>query len=60
MTNADKLNNMSNAELFRILATKDKCDYCSYWDNGCVKGTMCALGIRRWLESEVDYSGILR
>ena len=60
MTNTDKLNNMSNAELFLILATKDKCDYCSYWGNGCVKGTMCTLGIKRWLESEVDFSGILR
>lgn len=60
MTNADKLNNMSNAELFLILATKDKCDYCSYWGKGCVKGINCALGIRKWMESEVDSSGILR
>lgn len=30
MTNAEKLNKMSNADLFRILATKDKCDYCIF------------------------------
>lgn len=60
MTNADKLNNISNADLFRILATKDRCDYCSYWGKGCVKGINCSLGVIEWLESEVDYSGILR
>lgn len=60
MTNAEKLNKMSNADLFRILATKDKCDYCIFWGKSCVKGINCDLGIKEWLESEVDFSGILR
>ena len=60
MTNTDKLNNMSNADLFRILVTKDRCEYCSYWGKGGVKGINCALGVIEWLESEVDSSGILR
>ena len=60
VTNAEKINNMTNADLFRILATIDKCDCCNLFGEGCVRGLMCPVGIKEWLESEIDSSGILQ
>lgn len=51
MTNRDKFNKMSNAELADILAwtgAGDKCKFCIYTSGDCF-GKSCAVGIETWL-----------
>lgn len=51
MTNADKLNNMTNAELLLYMNTNDRCDSCAYQDlEFCLN--RCSEGTTKWLESE--------
>ena len=58
MTNAEKLNNMTNAELFFYIRTNNKCYSCIYKkdmiDNTCFNSIHCPEGIKKWLESEVQ------
>lgn len=50
MTNRERLNLMSNAELAPLL----NCPCCLYHNQqNCLKGD-CEEGIHKWLESEVD------
>ena len=44
MTNAEKLNNMTNAELLYFIQTNDRCDCCVY--------NKCEQGISLWLSEE--------
>ena len=63
MTNRDRLNQISNADLATILNTKS-CFYCKYADKnekGLVsicglihKSKKCLIGVEEWLESEVE------
>ena len=51
MTNRDKFNKMSNAELADILTwtgAGDKCKFCIYTSGDCF-GKSCAVGIETWL-----------
>ena len=52
MTNAEKLNNMTNAELLYFMFTSDRCDCCAYSKavDFCFNG--CELGISLWLFEE--------
>ena len=58
MTNAEKLNNMTNAELLFYIYTNNKCDSCIYEkemiDNTCFNSIHCPEGIKKWLESEIQ------
>lgn len=52
MTNAEKLNNMTNAELFYFMRTNDRCDCCTYNKavDFCFNG--CKHGISLWMSEE--------
>lgn len=50
MKNIDKIRQMNSDELAKLMDTRCKC--CIY--EICYKGADCELGIREWLEQEVD------
>ena len=57
MTNAEKINKMTNAELFYFMFTNDRCDCCAYDCYAYSKTTDYCLkkyksGIRLWLREE--------
>ena len=45
MTNAEKLNNMTNAELLYFIQTNDRCDCCAYSKTTDFCLNRCELGI---------------
>ena len=55
MTNAEKSNNMTNAELLFYIRTNNKCYSCIYKkemiDNICFNSIHWLEGIKQWLES---------
>lgn len=56
MTNREKINAMNNTELAEfLLKNEDACRTCvTNYDLGDCANNNCVLGIRYWLESEVD------
>ena len=52
MTNRDKINEMSNIELAKIL-DKIGCDFCTFRDKSSCSAK-CIEGVEQWLESEVN------
>ena len=56
MTNAEKINNMTNAELLFYIRTNNKCYNCIYKkemiDNTCFNSIHCPEGISLWLSEE--------
>ena len=52
MTNAEKLNNMTNAELLYFIQTNDRCDCCTYSKTTDFCLNRCELGISLWLFEE--------
>ena len=49
MTNAEKLNKMTNAELLYFIQTNDRCDCCTYSKTTDFFFFLCELGISLWL-----------
>lgn len=55
MTNREKINAMSNAELARLLVDNDcNCSMCIYSKLDDCGGYYCAQGYEKWLEQEVQ------
>ena len=52
MTNAEKLNKMTNAELLYFIQTNDRCDCCTYSKTTDFCLNRCELGISLWLFEE--------
>ena len=52
MTNAEKINNMTNAELFYFMFTSDRCDCCAYSKDVDFCLNRCEQGISLWLSEE--------
>ena len=52
MTNTEKLNNMTNAELLYFIQTSDRCDCCTYSKTTDFCLNRCELGISLWLFEE--------
>lgn len=57
MTNADRIRNMSDDELFefltRTLNVLDTCVICAHFMCGAGDSYNCEGGVREWLKSEV-------
>ena len=58
MTNAEKINNMTNAEFLLYIRTNSKCYNCIYKkemnDNKCFNSIHCKKKKKKWLESEAQ------
>ncbi len=52
MTNAEKLNNMTNAELLYFIQTNDRCDCCTYSKTTDFCLNRCEQGISLWMSDE--------
>ena len=54
MTNGDRIRQMSNEELARLIES-NPCDWCIYerGDNGCIPHP-CRQGIKAYLDMEVE------
>ena len=52
MTNAEKINNMTNAELFYFMFTSDRCDCCAYSKDVDFFFFFFEQGISLWLSEE--------
>lgn len=57
MTNADRVRNMSDEELFefltRTMSVLDTCIICTHFRCGAGDNYDCQEGVREWLKSEV-------
>lgn len=51
MTNGDKLRQMTDEELAKIMRS---CTFCAYLDKGCQHNGTCTQGFLEWLKQEVD------
>lgn len=55
MTNGDKIRSMSDVELAKFIRNNDDCECCAFvFASGDCNSNFCAVGIKKWLESEVD------
>lgn len=55
MTNADKINSMTNAELLLYMDTRsNKCESCIYYKNRGFCLYRCPEGITNWLNKPLD------
>ena len=50
MTNEDKINNMTNAELLLYMYSNNKCESCIYYKEGGFCLWRCNEGVTKWLK----------
>lgn len=56
MTNEDKINNMTNAELLLYMysSSNKKCESCVYYENRGFCLWRCSEGIKKWLKQTAE------
>lgn len=57
MTNFEKIKAMTIEEMAKTIDNaynKNSCEVCCIYNGNCTTNTTCTVGIKHWLESEVE------